>query len=44
MNESEEESEFEDVPLSSSEDWDFTWLEYVWTSVLNREQFLERNT
>lgn len=39
MNESEEESEFEDVPLSSSEDWDFTWLEYVWTSVLNREHF-----
>ena len=39
MSESEEESEFEDIPLSSKEDWDFSWLEYVWTSVLNRQDF-----
>ncbi len=39
MSESEEESEFEDVPLSSKDDWDFAWLEYEWTSVLKRQDF-----
>lgn len=39
MKEQEEESEFEDIPLSSKDDWDFAWLEYQWTSVLKRQGF-----
>lgn len=34
-----EESEFEDIPLSSSDDWNFSWLEYQWMSVLQRDNF-----
>lgn len=39
INERVEESEFEEIPVSANEDWDFGWLEYQWTSVLHRNAF-----
>lgn len=38
-NEEKEESEFEDIPdfREKNEDWDFPTMEYIWKSVLNRQ-------
>lgn len=40
----EEESEFEDIPLSTKKDWDFAWMEYQWTHLLGRQDDFWRVT
>lgn len=38
--EKKEESELEDIPdFSSYDDWDLTYMEYLWTTILKRENF-----
>lgn len=38
--EKESESEFEDIPdFSGHSDWDLTYMEYLWTTILKRENF-----
>lgn len=37
----DDDDDFEDMPSKSCDDWDIPWMQYIWESVLKRNNFYE---